>query len=553
MQTSVKPPTATESRSGQGWLASPLLRAALLGVLLAAATLLVYRPVTSHPFLNFDDALYVTDNLQVQGGLDWQMVTWAFTTYAADNWHPLTWISHAIDCQLFGLDPSGPHQVNVVLHALNALLLFWLLWRATGYMGRSFMVAALFALHPINVESVAWIAERKNLLSTLFFLLALAAYRWYASQPRVGRYAVVALLFAMGLMSKPQVITFPFVLLLWDYWPLQRMFAGGDESTSGTIPAIPAKSISWLILEKVPLLLLAMASAVITVLAQQEGGAIGTYIPPSMRIYNAIVSYARYLERVFWPSHLSVLYPYPGSIRPMQALAVLFFLLVVTVLVLEQRRRRRYLAVGWLWFLGTLVPMIGLVQVGNQAMADRYAYLPFLGLFIMICWGVADWAQQRHIANRWLVSGSLAVLIVLAAFTHRQITYWSGNVTLWSHAVAVTNQNWVAENNLGTALLQEGLSDQALAHFRAAVAIYPLDPLTNMNLAIQEQKHDNLRDAIEHYQRVIQLTQNDVQRNLELRHDAFYHMSIAYRDLGDSTNAAKAMAEATSIPQQYGQ
>jgi tetratricopeptide (TPR) repeat protein len=554
MQTFVKRQTVIECRSGEGWLASPKRRAVLLGLLLVVATLLVYRPVNGHPFLNFDDALYVTDNPQVQSGLDWQIVKWAFTTYAADNWHPLTWISHAIDCQIFDLDPSGPHQINLLLHALNALLLFWMLRQATGYSGRSFMVAALFALHPINVESVAWIAERKNLLSMLFFLLALGSYRWYASQPRVGRYVVVALLFAMGLMAKPQVITFPFVLLLWDYWPLRRMFASGGESTSGTTPVLPEKSFSWLILEKLPLCLLAMASAAITIRAQQEGGAVSTFIPPLARTYNAIVSYARYLERAFWPVHLSVFYPYPeGSIHPWEALAALLFLLAVTAFVLQQRGWRRYLPVGWFWFLGTLVPMIGLVQVGNQAMADRYAYLSFLGLFIMVCWGVADWAQQRHIASTWLASGSIAVLIALSALTYRQLGYWGDNVTLWSHAVAVTSRNWVAENNLGTALLEQGRNDQALSHFRAAVAIYPPDPFSNMNLAASEQKHGNLANAIEHYQKVIQFTQNDVARTAELRHDAFYRMSIAYRDLGDSANAAKAMAAAGSLRHQYGQ
>src|ERR1039457_221194 len=262
MQTFVKRQTVVESRSGEGWLASPKRRAVLLGLLLVVATLLVYRPVNGHPFLNFDDALYVTDNPQVQSGLDWQIVKWAFTTYAADNWHPLTWISHAIDCQIFDLDPSGPHRINLLLHALNALLLFWVLRQATGYSGRSFMVAALFALHPINVESVAWIAERKNLLSMLFFLLALGSYRWYASQPRVGRYAAVTLFYVLGLMSKPQVITLPFLLLLWDYWPLRRMAIREEKATDANGPAaiLPQRSFAWLVKEKIPLFVLSASS-----------------------------------------------------------------------------------------------------------------------------------------------------------------------------------------------------------------------------------------------------------------------------------------------------
>src|SRR5271165_3336520 len=410
-------------RSGIGLFASPRNQMLLLGFLLVVATVVLYFPVNSHPFANYDDPDYVTDNFHVRSGLHWSTVKWAFTTYAAANWHPLTWISHAADVQLFELNPGRHHDVNLLLHALNVVLLFWVLQRATGYVGRSAMVAALFALHPINVESVVWIAERKNLLSMLFFLLALGAYRWYATRPRADRYVLVVFLYALALMAKPQVITFPFVLLLWDYWPLRRMFAGSDESSAtATATVIRARSFSWLVLEKLPLLVLSAASAVITVKAQRTGGAMSgpqnTY-PFLLRVENAIVSYVRYIGKAVWPSHLALMYPH-SSFAIWEVVVALLMLLVITAIVIAGRRQR-YLPVGWFWFLGTLVPMIGLVQVGAQAMADRYAYLPFVGLFIIACWGVSDFFERRNLSTAWLATPSLAGLVALAVVTHRQI------------------------------------------------------------------------------------------------------------------------------------
>ena len=387
------PDKEAQSRPGSRWFNQPLL----LALLLVVATLALYYPVHGHPFVNYDDSLYVTDNVQVQSGINWDTVTWAFTTFDVDTWHPLTWLSHALDCQLFQLNPAGHHDVNLLLHVLNVVLLFWVLLLATGYAGRSFMVAALFALHPINVESVAWVAERKNPLSMLFFLLALGAYRWYAREPRVGRYCLVAFLFALGLLAKPQVITFPFVLLLWDYWPLRRMFASTQESGSGTATqtAIPPRKLSWLVLEKLPLLAFSAGSAILT-MKGVRAGAVNVWYSPSIRLKNAVFSYAQYLRDAFWPSRLGVFYPHPGnSLSAWQVGAALLFLLAITAFVID-RQRQRYLTMGWLWFLGTMVPMIGLEGVGYQGMqgmADRYAYLPFIGLFIMICWGISEWAE----------------------------------------------------------------------------------------------------------------------------------------------------------------
>ncbi len=380
----------------------------------------MYYPVRTHPYVNYDDNVYVTDNVHVQSGLTWDTIRWALVTDDAGNWHPLTWLSHALDVEMYDLTPGGHHQTSMLLHALNAALLFWVLLRATGYAGRSFMVAALFAVHPVNVESVVWIAERKTVLSMTFFLLALGAWRWYAAKPHVLRYAVVAVLFALGLMAKPQIITFPFVLLLWDYWPLGRvafrhsLFAIRQKDAPGASDEIQlakneqrssdeerkAKSeerFLWLLLEKLPLFAIAAASAVLTMKAQRASGAVLSLgaTPLSVRLSNGLVSYVKYLINAFWPTGLAPMYPHPGdSLRAWQVYGALLVLLTITLLVVE-RRGRPYLLVGWLWFLGTLVPMIGLVQVGRQAMADRYAYLPLIGIFIMVVLGRGGMGNRK--------------------------------------------------------------------------------------------------------------------------------------------------------------
>ncbi len=515
----------------------------LPGLLLVIVTIALYSRVNHFPFVNYDDGDYVTNNLHVQTGLDWDTVRWAFTTYAAANWHPLTWLSHALDCQLFDLSPGGPHDVNLFLHVLNVLLLFLLLRQATGFTGRSFMVAALFALHPINVESVVWISERKNLLSMFFFLLALGAYRWYARQPRLSRYALVAFLFALGLMAKPQVITLPFVLLLWDYWPLGRLSFGKEKF----VPAIPSattfpqRNFSSLVVEKLPLLALSLASALITMNAQSTGGATSAF-GLSVRLENALVSYARYVIKAFWPTHLALFYPHPGaSLKSWQMYGALLLLLAISALAVEGIHRR-YLLVGWLWFLGTLVPMIGLMQVGTQAMADRYAYLSFIGLFIMVCWGVADWTEAKHFPAALVPAVSAVVLIALTAVAYRQVGYWQDNVTLWSHALQVTDRNWLAENNLARALQAQGRTDEAIPHFFKAAEIYPADPISNMNIAVYEQQRGDLQAAIEHYKIVV-----SVSRNPELKFAALNSMGKAYRQLGDEEQARQCFAAAASV------
>jgi tetratricopeptide (TPR) repeat protein len=546
-------------------LTSPRRRTLLLGLALALATLALYYPVHHHPFLNYDDSLYVTENDQVQAGLTWLTVKWAFTTFAVGTWHPLTWLSHALDCQWFGLDPAGHHDTSLLLHTFNVVLLFWVLQAATGYAGRSAMVAALFVLHPVNVESVAWIAERKNVLSMMFFLLALGAYGWYTrSVPEpsrgvphpshcrweggnIGRYLLVFVLFALGLLSKPQVITFPFVLLLWDYWPLQRMSFRGSQSGKPSGVATPTRSLYWLVVEKLPLFALSGASALITMAAARTDTE-KIFYPRHIRIETAIVAYMQYLKHAFWPAHLAVFYPHPGgSLRPWHAYVALFLLGAITALVFEARSRR-YLLVGWLWFLGTLVPMLGLQPVGYKGMqgiADRYAYLPCIGLFIMLCWGVPDLlAERTATSKRWLTGMGLALLLVMATLAHRQLTYWSDNVSLWSHTLQVTGPNWLAENNLGKLLMSEGREEEGITHLFRAVAIYPNDPVSNMNIALYEQKHGNLSEAVTHFKIAITMSHDE-----RLKIAALNNLARAYTDLGDHERARECLAAAARLEQ----
>ena len=529
----------TPDSPGQGLFSSPQKRNVVLGLLLILVTLALYNPVIHHPFVNFDDDRYITDNIHVIGGLHWSTMRWAFTSFEEANWHPLTWLSHALDCQLFGLNPAGHHYVNVLLHAANVLLLFWILWKATGATGPSLMVAALFAVHPVNVESVAWVAERKNILSMLFFLLALWAYQRYVQKPGIGRYAAVAAAFACGLMAKPMVITFPFVLLLWDYWPLHRI--ANCESTATSRPRF---SFSWLAVEKVPLLLLSAASALVTVKAQKAGDAIGSVAqyPLGARLENAIVSYLRYMGKAVWPTRLTPIYPHPGtSLKIWEPMAAAILLLAITALVVAEKRRR-YLLVGWLWFLGTLVPMIGLVQVGTQAMADRYAYLPFVGLFIVLAWLIAEWGEELRVPWTYLAGAGAICVLALALMSHRQIGYWGNNLALWSHAVQAEPGSFIAEDNLGGALLEAGRYDEAMQHFHAAVALDPTDPMSRLNIAADEQRHGHLQQAIEQYSRLVVTTHDP-----RYRATAFSDMGYAYRDVGNLPMSKQSFQAAVSL------
>ncbi len=413
-------------------------------------------------------------------------------------------------------------------------------------------MAGLFALHPINVETVAWVAERKNLLSMFFLLLALAAYRRYVAQPRVGRYVLVCLLFVLGLMAKPQVITLPFLLLLWDYWPLERFafryspFAFGQSRTDETSgeKRIANSELRFLLLEKLPLLAISAASAVITLKAQQAGHAVRslTQYPFSLRLENAVMSYARYVAKAIWPSSLAVLYPFPRTSPAIwQLLTAMLVLMAITGIVIAARKRR-YLTVGWLWFLGSLVPMIGLVQVGEQAMADRYAYLSFIGLFVMFAWGVADLAAARQVSPAWAKAMSVALLLVLAAVTRHQLTYWRDNVSLWSHAAEATTGNYVAEDNLGVALFEGHDLEPAMMHFRRALEIDPHNGLGHLGIAGYEQQNHHWPQAIAAYKLGIsEVTE------VAILARAYNNLGYVYLYVGDQANARDSFQRAVQL------
>jgi tetratricopeptide (TPR) repeat protein len=516
-------------------------RSTILCLLLALLTLFFYNPVVHNSFTNMDDDVYITDNVHVRAGLSGATVKWAFTSFDQANWHPLTWLSHALDCQLFNLNPVGHHYVNVLMHGVNAILLFLLLEGATGLTWPSLMVAALFALHPINVESVAWAAERKNVLSMLFFLLTLHAYGWYVRKGGVKRYAGVAGLFALGLMAKSEIITLPFVLLLWDFWPLKRVlsspFSVLSERPSDEVSGTNApRSFSFLLLEKVPLLLLSAGSAVLTLLAQNAGGAVHSATTQG-RYGNAIVAYLRYLGKAFWPTRLANYYPHPGSLLPAWEVVASAAVLLALTALFWHWRSHRYLIVGWLWFLGTLVPVIGVVQVGAAAMADRYAYLPFIGLFIGVVWGVAEIAQERRISAAWVGVPAVLVLLTLGTLSHRQIGYWRDSVTLWKHALRLTERNYIAHWALGFALAEKGQSEDAIAELDAAESLHSFAALDQVAVAAYKRDHGHVQAAIEEYGRALAVSPDSKTRAIVLS-----RLASAYMQAGDFDRARASCA-----------
>ncbi|MCC7011339.1 MAG: tetratricopeptide repeat protein [Planctomycetes bacterium] len=412
---------------------------------LVALTLAVYALVGENGFVDFDDGAYVYDNPYVTEGLSLEGLGWAFTTQHSANWHPFTWLSHMLDVQIFDVEASAHHWVSVVLHAANAALLFLVLRAMTSATWRSAFVAAAFAVHPLHVESVAWIAERKDVLSTLFLLLTLGAYVRYVRAPTLANYVWVAAAFAAGLLSKPMLVTLPALLVLLDLWPLRRWSLGSEQRAARRAA----------LLDKLPLLALSVLSSVATMVAQSGSGATGTFdaYPLGERVANALVSYVVYVQKTLWPTGLACFYPHPAtigaSVELSAAVVAASVLVAATVLVIWQARRRPYLALGWLWYLGTLVPVIGLVQVGSQALADRYTYVPSIGLFVMLAWGTHELLEQRAGGRAVLAAGALASLGACATLTWRQVGVWRSSDTLYQHAIDVTDSNWLAWNNLG--------------------------------------------------------------------------------------------------------
>ena len=561
-------------------------RVLLFSLLLAAATIALYIPALGHGFLVFDDSDYITTNYHLHGGLRWSTIEWAFTANRAANWHPLTWLSHALDYQLFGLNATGHHFVSILIHAINAVLLFLILNWMTRRVGPSLLVAALFAVHPVNAESVAWVAERKNVLSMLFFLLAIAAYVKYARKPDWKRYLLVAALFAAGLMAKPMVITLPFVLLLLDYWPLDRVafhhspFAVRRQELREVSGEQRIANGEWraLLWEKVPLLLLSAASAVVTLKVQRSGYAVRTLVefPLAVRIENALVAYVLYLRNMIWPTRLA-LYPHLAIAPPAWQWILSALLLATITAAVIVFRRKRYLPVGWFWFLGTLVPVIGLVQVGEGAMADRYAYLPLIGIFIVIAFGLSDLSRAKQLSLASQVVPALCVLAGLSALTYRQMSYWASDYTLWAHTLAVT-ENPFAHDAIGSALLDPNMviasgdndlntaekrMNAARAHFQRALemrrelapqnpAAYVPDMATTLNnlgnLDRLERKPERARAD---YTQALQLQQQVRQQKLQVfpadEAVTLNNLGALERDSGQLDAAAHHFADALAI------
>jgi protein O-mannosyl-transferase len=470
----------------------------LVCVGLVLATLIVYWPVRQQEFVNFDDPDYVTNNPQVQKGITAQGIGWAFTTTHAKNWHPLTWLSHMLDCQLFGLHAGAHKLVNVGFHIGSTLLLFLVLNRMTAAPGRSAFVAAVFALHPLHVESVAWVAERKDVLCAFFWMLTLWAYVGYVRRRSAGGYARVLLLFFLALLAKPTAVTLPFVLLLLDIWPLKRVtLTRRDEFVSTLLRLIREK---WL------LFLLSAAACVLTYWAQ-SGRGLGSAVanvPLRYRVANAAVAYVRYLNKTLWPVNLAVFYPHPGRWETSTAILAMLAVVGLTVLVIRRMRGSPFLAVGWLWYLGTLLPMIGLVQVGGQSIADRYSYVPMVGLLVMIAWGIPDLIPDSLKSMTALSAVLVLVIIVLMCATRRQLRFWQDSIRLFEHALAVTEDNYIAHNNLGFALLGKREFAAAAQHFQSALTIWPEFPEANKNLADMLAQTGRLDEAVKRYQQAIQ-------------------------------------------------
>jgi len=492
--------------------------AMMLCLVLGAVTAGVFLQTGDHGFINFDDPGYVTENSCVKGGLTGENVAWAFSATAMSNWHPLTWLSHMLDVELFGLAPRGHHLTNVFFHAASTLLLFFLLAQITGAPWRSLFVAALFALHPLHVESVAWVAERKDVLSGFFWFLTLLLYAGYVKRGGTARYLLALLSFAAGLMAKPMLVTLPVVLLLLDHWPLRR-------------------SPLWaLVKEKIPFFALSAASAVVTLIAQEQGGAMKTLdaIPLEPRAGNAVIAYVKYIGKMFWPADLAMLYPFPGSIPLWQVFCASLLLLLVSALAIVWRRRHPYLVTGWFWFLVTLVPVIGIVQVGGQSMADRYTYIPLTGLFLACAWGVSDLLQGWR--YRKAVLPVLAAMVVAAsgAVAWRQVGYWRDNITLYRHTLEITDGNYLIRNNYGIALAQEGRLDEAIDRYLASLKIDPNRPATHNNLGFAYFRKGMVDHAILQFQMANALNSDYA--------EAHNNLGIAYGKKGWIRQAAEEIS-----------
>src|SRR5437762_2057988 len=503
-----KPKTSAHSAKPDRWIVLTI------SAVLVALVWIVFGQTLHHDFVDYDDLDYVTKNAQVARGLSWDGILWAFTHFHSSNWHPLTWISHMIDCQLYGLDPWGHHFTNVLWHTANAVLLFLFFRQLTGTLWPSAFIAALFAIHPLRAESVAWVSERKDLLSALFFILTLMAYVRYTRAPGRRRYIMVAVLFALGLMSKPMVISLPLILLLLDYWPLDRFPESSLQTAEGR------KKLWPLLREKLPLLGLSLVSAVTTIFAQQGSIQPITRIPLFARFANAALSYVDYLRNMFWPADLAALYPWESARLSPSAIIIAFLLLAAISISVVFLRRRRYLVTGWLWYLIMLLPVIGILHVGNQSHADRYTYLPQIGLYLMLVWSAADLVARWRFVRGSLTALGCGAVVALVFCARTQTASWQDSEALWRHALAVTTDNIIAEGNLGLALHWKGDNREALEHFERSLSINRQQPGVLSSLGVFYLDLGRIQEAISHLMEALEL-----EPKLE---DAHYNLGNTY-------------------------
>lgn len=485
--------------------AHPDIYKVLIGIFIIILTFTVYRQIVNHDFITFDDGIYVTDNVDVKNGITLRGILWAFSIIEKrvnTYWHPLTWLSHMLDCQLFGLDAGMHHLTNLILHIANAILLFYFLNLATGSIHRSALVAFIFAVHPVNVESVAWIAERKNVLSTFFCMLTMIFYVYYVKRPSIQKYLAALFLYFMGLLAKPMLVTLPFIFILLDYWPLERF----DLKQSGLL-----KKIMNLTAEKIPFFILSACSVYITTVSLKLMTNINSTssIPIKLRVENAIISYAAYIGKIIWPSKLAVYYPFPSSIPAWKMVVSLVVLIFITLFVLFLFGRLRYLAVGWFWFTGTLVPVSGIIQDGLwPSMADRWAYIPYIGLFIIITWGGYELLNRYRIKKIYTVFASLIILLALSAVTFVQVKYWQDSKSVYKHALEVGPANPVMLNNMGNALVKENKLADAVGYYQEALLLKPDYAKAHNNLASAFYKMGRIDESVRYYAEALRYRPN---------------------------------------------
>ena len=550
----------------------------IIYIVLAVATLIAFWQVNYCDFINYDDVPYISQNSHIQNGITMESIRWAFTTGYQANWHPLTWISHMLDIQLFGLNPHWHHIMNLLFHIANTLLLFFVLNRMTKRIWQCAFVAALFALHPLHVESVAWLAERKDVLSTFFWIFTMGAYCYYVERPGLRRYLPVLIFFVLGLMAKPMLVTLPFVLLLLDYWPLRRFgqiisdqeiqtksnnsifseIRKGKSKGKNTITVkeeIKAErstdsNYRWALLrpllwEKIPLFVLAVLSSVVTFVAQQRWGAMVSIekLPLSARISNTFISYIIYIEKMIWPNNLSIFYPYSRHWQLWQVMVAAFILIAITFLVIRAAKRLQYLAVGWLWYVGTLVPVIGLVQVGEQSRADRYTYIPLIGLFIIAAWGIPELMKKWRYRDEMLVASSSITLSCFFIITWTQVSYWQNSLMLYNHALKVTDNNYLAYNNRGYTYEAFGNYKQAIEDYDRAIEIDPEYAIGYYNRGHCNQNHGNIKQAIKDYDRAIEINPKNV--------IAYTNRGLVIENLGNFKQAIENFDKSIEINPKY--